>query len=1090
MSTTPPDDELLVPGTRVASFRVVRLLGEGAAGRVYLAQDLALGRRVALKFLRPEVLGPENAARLLEEARATARFSHPHIVAVHAAGTFRGQPYLALEYLEGEDLRQRMVRERMSPSEALRIGRAVAEALAEAHRHGLIHADLKPENIVLPRDGRLRVVDFGLAREAGASVGAASGTPAYMSPERWRGAPPAPAMDIWSLGVLIYELLEHRRPIGDEELASFAFAPRPMPGLSPGTPGAELVRDCLALDSVMRPSAEEVARTLSALTEPEYELQGDAARPPFRGLHAFNEADAADFSGRGAEVDALVERLRLEGLVTLVGPSGIGKSSLLRAGLIPRLRQGGPWAIVALRPGPRPMTRLAEALALEPGTAAQWVDSPGAIVEALRARAPAPALLAFDAFEEVFTLASPEEALALARCLAAVSAADIGWRVVIALRDDYLGHFARLEPLRPFLKGIFVVEPLSQAALAEAISRPLRRARYTTDAPELVGRIVSDVQAQPAGLPLLQATCAALWERRDSQRRVLLASVYEELGGVAGALAAQGRQLLRQLPAEEVRTVRALLLRLLTPKGTRYPQVRQELLEGLGPEADRVLDALLEHRLVVASRDVQTDGAVVELAHEALAAAWPELARWREESREENLLVQEIDQAAALWDRRGRRDEETWEAEALSQALRRVEEWNVPLASRSRAFLEAARKREQWQIRRRRRLLAGTVSVLALAAVAGTVAALAFREKQLEALRQQTEIRLAAADIGQFELVLELYDFDPRSLAWTRAPAQGPLKWSLAPVEGSGAGIAYEGDRLQHDQGHLDEQGAWRERVEAPSHEAWLTVVREECPPSQVRLRRLPGYKQRGEQREIRIPVPTCAASRAGLVEIPAGLYWRPAEKPSDEVQVKVGAFSMDRTEVTNGQFQLFQEKILPLSGDERMAAPEHPLYALAHTPESPATGFDAFTADAFCRFMGKALPTTDEWKKAARGGEFLDPHRKASNPDPQRQTVWGEDRVDPPANLDGKDPFPTVAPVGSFPEDRSPYGILDMAGNVAEWTASTATEGSFRGFRLLEGGRWDAPVGTLQHLIHWSNDLPSRRFEFGIGVRCVERSL
>lgn len=1079
----------LAAGSRVDGFRILRPLAEGAMGQLFLAQDLALGRSVALKFLRPELLGPGSAERLLEEARTTARFSHPHIVTVHSAGVFHDQPYLAMEYLEGETLRQRMVRERLSAGEVLRVGRAIADALAEAHRHGIVHADLKPENVLLPRDGRLRVVDFGLARYVGTSVGAASGTPAYMSPERWRGAAPAPAMDIWALGVILHELLVGRRPVEDADLAAFAFAPRALPGLSSPQPTATLVGECLALSPADRPPAEAVARALTGMLEPGQAMPADEARPPFRGLRAFTEEDAREFSGREAEVDALVERLRHDGLVALVGPSGIGKSSLLHAGLVPRLKQLAPWTVVGFRPGPHPLRRLAEALALGPGAAEAFVERPGAMVEALRAKAPAPALLVVDAFEEAFTLATPEEALALARCLAVAARSELGWRVLLALRDDYLGHFARLEPLRPFLGDAFVVGPLAPSALAEAIAGPLRRVGYGVDAPELVGRIVADVQAQAAGLPLLQVTCAALWERRDRELRRVRAAVYEELGGVAGALAAQGRRLLGQLPAEEVRTVRALMLRLLTSEGTRRPRARSELLEGLGPHAERVLHALVEHRLVVASRDLQTDGATVEVAHESLATAWPELARWREESREEHALIQEIDQAAALWDRRGRRDEETWGGDALTQTLRRVEDWKVPLASRSRAFLDAARLHERRRLRRRRVGLAWALVLLAGVAVSATVAALAFRRKQLEALRQQTEIRLAAADVGLFELVLEPYDFDARAQAWTRVPVRAPLTWTLAPVEGPGAGAPYGTDVLSHGPGRVDAHGAWRERVEAPSREAWLTVERGPCPPSRVRVRRLPGYEQRASAPSVRVPVPTCAASRAGLVEVPAGPYWRPSETPdTEDVRVDVAAFSIDKTEVTNGQFRLFEEGIIPLSGAERMAAPPHELYALAHVPESPATGFDAFTAEAFCRFLGKELPTLDEWKKAARGGEFLDARRTVANPQPRRQTVWGDDRARPPTNLDGKDSFPTVAPVGSFPEDRSPYGVMDMAGNVSEWTETPAAEGPFKGLRVLLGGRWDGPVVSGQHRLDWTNNLPARRLEFGIGVRCVER--
>jgi formylglycine-generating enzyme required for sulfatase activity len=202
-----------------------------------------------------------------------------------------------------------------------------------------------------------------------------------------------------------------------------------------------------------------------------------------------------------------------------------------------------------------------------------------------------------------------------------------------------------------------------------------------------------------------------------------------------------------------------------------------------------------------------------------------------------------------------------------------------------------------------------------------------------------------------------------------------------------------------------------------------------------------------------------------------------------------VAAFSIDRTETTNAQFRLFEEGVMPLSGLERVAPPTSSLYAGADAPDRPASSFDAFTAEAFCQFMGKALPGSDEWKKAARGGEFLDAASTRPNPRPRRPTVWGADRSLPPANVDDGDPFPCLAPVGAFPEDRSPYGVLDMAGNVAEWTATQAAEGRFRGLRMAEGGRWDVPASAGHHRLEWVNHLPPRRFDFSVGVRCVERS-
>ena len=151
----------------------------------------------------------------------TARFNHPHIVTIYAVGQHEGLPYVALEYLEGQDLSQRLKDDGLSLQESLRICLAVADAVEEAHRHGILHRDLKPANILIPRDGRVRVVDFGLAsnslnlfsrtrwvltsvRPISSAVSVA-GTPAYMAPEQWRGEECQPETDIWALGVILHE---------------------------------------------------------------------------------------------------------------------------------------------------------------------------------------------------------------------------------------------------------------------------------------------------------------------------------------------------------------------------------------------------------------------------------------------------------------------------------------------------------------------------------------------------------------------------------------------------------------------------------------------------------------------------------------------------------------------------------------------------------------------------------------------------------------------------------------------------------------------------------------------------------------------
>jgi len=265
--------EALQVGDMVEHFRVMRLLGRGGMGQVFLARDTKLGRKVALKLIHPGLLGTAEAEqRFLTEARTTARFSHPNIVAIHAVGEHRGIPYVALEYLEGENLAQRCAERSLSLPEVMRIGTALAKALREAHRHGVLHRDLKPENVVIAKDGRLRVVDFGLARrwrqpESRARSGAAisgdsvpppsvgpaeigeeprrramAGTPRYMAPEQWMLGECTGATDIWALGVILYELIVGEQmyppPVSLEPVGLEALVERTVPGagLAPRAP--------------------------------------------------------------------------------------------------------------------------------------------------------------------------------------------------------------------------------------------------------------------------------------------------------------------------------------------------------------------------------------------------------------------------------------------------------------------------------------------------------------------------------------------------------------------------------------------------------------------------------------------------------------------------------------------------------------------------------------------------------------------------------------------------------------------------------------------------------------------------------------
>ncbi|HSR99350.1 MAG TPA: bifunctional serine/threonine-protein kinase/formylglycine-generating enzyme family protein [Kofleriaceae bacterium] len=1070
----------------MGEFRIRSLLGEGSMGQVYLAQDTTLGRRVALKLIKRSMMRADGVARFLQEARATASLSHPHIVTLHAVGEYDGRPFLALEYVDGESLRARITGGVLPVREALRITLAITLAIAEAHRGGLVHSDLKPENVVIPRDGRVRVVDFGLARLVGTTSDSASGTPAYMAPERWRGQPPTGAIDIWAVGVMLHELITGERPIADGALAILAFdTSGRSPYAATGAPWSALVAACLALDPAKRPSADEVVQRLSALLDPRTIVEAET-RCPFPGLAAFTRADAADYFGRGGELDAMIERLRTQPLVPIVGPSGTGKSSFVYAAVIPRLDDTGPWTVRALRPGAAPFASLAAALAdasdgQSDAVAATLRRNPEALslmLGGLAHRSGGRVLVFVDQFEEAFTLASPDSR-AFCDCLALAALADEPWRIVLTVRDDFFGRLSESPPMRMLLGAVLPLAPLAGSELRAAVLGPLRNAGYAADAPELIERIVTDVEHQPACLPLLQFTCQALWDRRDTAARQLLSGAYDAIGGASGALATHAQQLIAQLTPGQVRLARKLLLALLNPDGTRRPRLRSELLDGMPDHAGEVVDRLLERRLVVSARETEADDATLEVAHEALATAWPQLARWLDETYEERLLVVEIEQASQLWQRRGKRDEETWAGAALSEAVRRVAEWNLTLAGVARAFLAAGEHRARRERRRRRWLMWAATGTLSVVAIVAVLLVISFA-------RKQTQIDLAGNDMGEFELRIDVFDWDPVSQTRAVPVARPSLAWQLRAIDARDPQLP--GEPIPETR--LQVQAArWVDHtfivgIEVRSGPAFLSVERGDCAPSWIYLQRLPGYVERSAGAVLTVSVPSCQASRADTIEIPAGEFFLNTQQGGGKATVDekraLAGYRIDRTEVTRAAFQIYGA-MEPVTGDGAAPSP----YMRAGQPSGtlPVVGVNFVTARRYCWFLGKQLPSVEQWQKAFRGGLVV---AGKPNPEPTRMTPWLTPHAARPANLDVEGGDAGLAPVGSFPDDTSPYGVVDLAGNASEWTSSPAQSQSLRGLRVVLGADWGTPEALGHQRISWRNVRPDRYLDFGIGIRCV----
>jgi Tol biopolymer transport system component len=241
----------LAPGARVGPYEILAPLGAGGMGEVWRARDPRLGRDVAVKVLPARVAGDaDRLQRFEQEARATGALNHPNVLAVHDFGTHDGAPYLVTELLEGMTLRERLADGPLPVRKALDLAGQVARGLAAAHEQGIVHRDLKPENLFVTRDGRVKILDFGLAKALGGEAGgddstlaatepgAVLGTAGYMAPEQVRGRPADPRSDIFAFGAVLYELLAGRRAFPGESAIDRAHAilnqePPPLPAEVP-----------------------------------------------------------------------------------------------------------------------------------------------------------------------------------------------------------------------------------------------------------------------------------------------------------------------------------------------------------------------------------------------------------------------------------------------------------------------------------------------------------------------------------------------------------------------------------------------------------------------------------------------------------------------------------------------------------------------------------------------------------------------------------------------------------------------------------------------------------------------------------------
>jgi WD40 repeat protein/energy-coupling factor transporter ATP-binding protein EcfA2 len=525
------------------------------------------------------------------------------------------------------------------------------------------------------------------------------------------------------------------------------------------------------------------------------------ARPgvcPYRGLQVFEEEHAEFFFGRDADVQRLLELLKTGRFLAVLGPSGSGKSSLVRAGLVPAIRRGAlpgsdDWQVTILKPGADPLAALGgHVVDLFPaGAIHDTVDRLGSDERTLHLavgqgmlRSPEEerVLLVVDQFEEVFTLCRDEDQRRAFIANLLHAGLNPGGRsvVVMTMRADFYPKVSLYPELAQAVSASdFLAWPMEEWALAQSIEEPAREVGLELEE-GLADQILSDLREAPGALPLMEHALLELWERRRGT--MLTLEAYRQIGGVEGALARRADEVYSSLSPTEQSMARRVLLRLTQPgEGTEDTRRRASMTELTGraeerEAVERVVGALTDARLLTAGTDAESKEQWVDVSHEALIRGWPRLRGWLEEDRAGLRTHRRLTEAAQEWDRlerdpdalhRGARLAEATEwAERNPQALNELEEEFL------RESAEAEERAKRGRVRRLRvaagALAAGLIIFAVLAVVAFLQKGRADEQERLASSRE-----IAATALEQLErdpqlallLAIEAYETAPTAQA-------------------------------------------------------------------------------------------------------------------------------------------------------------------------------------------------------------------------------------------------------------------------------------------------------------------------------------
>ncbi|MCA9899609.1 MAG: SUMF1/EgtB/PvdO family nonheme iron enzyme [Ardenticatenaceae bacterium] len=894
------------------------------------------------------------------------------------------------------------------------------------------------------------------------------------------------------------------------------------------------------------------------------------SRCPYIGLESFNEENKHLFYGRDQLIRELLDQVLVSRLVTAVGPSGSGKSSVVLAGLLPKLEDGelpdsDTWHYYpTIVPGTAPLTQLAKLLEPDGADAAEWITEnyetflrdTNHLAKLVQADANTPAVLTIDQFEETFTLCHDEQErdAFIDNILGLVNAREARHVVILTMRVDYESYLNKVPMFQSlYEQGLVRVTAMNASELHDAIEQPAQAIGLKFE-DGLIEALVREIVGEPAALPLLQFALLQLWGNRERNR--ITWDAYRRLGGVMEALASTADSLYNGMLKEEQNAAKRILLRLVRPgtgvEFTRGRATRRMLYQSgeANDRIDRVLEKLVNARLLR-----QTDGATsvndqFEVAHEALVRNWPRLVEWLEDERVVLRHRLRFTAQAEDWDARNRdagallRGNHLQEAllfenlnpleqEFLDASRAAVQQELEEKEAQQRRELEQAQKLAQEEAQRaeaeakaaqRARNFNYALIVILLLVVSGAISLV-----YLQNLRQEQEEVSQEATRASVEARETAVAADRLAIVSTTDALQAATVQAMATSDNAVATAEVAANQTLVAERAVVENQAEATAQAATAQAQLATVAAQATQLAREAVQNTPEATVPNQPTATPDPIRLAVDAQINalirdqdnmpMFYITGGSYQMGAANGADNPlhQVTVDSFFLDQFEVTVQQFADFLNR--QGGNNEKCDGVDCATTAVftsltnllnnlgvfeprPGTERYPATWITWQGANAYCQAVGSRLPTEAEWEYAARGIDGRPFPWGSAAPIFQQTAVFNNNISQSLTNF-----FPRAfVRVDGLPDGASPFGVQGMAGGAAEWVqdwydpefynsplpAIGYNDDATSGLKVLRGGSWESTADELGTALRYAlapddpNTFDLDNSHIGAGFRCA----